>query len=536
MKYFLASLILFSTTTTFSQTSWKIQVDSSFKVMNRYSKITGCADGGIAIAGIDNTISSFIYKTDSIGNYQWSNYYYQNITDPAPYEAIQLRATSDTGFYFLMQDELDMFGWFSTPFLQKINKYGIVTNSIGMTHTGSWGNNLYLGAIEKNNNNLYGVGAGSNYDSVNDEVCCWQGYSFKLDTTLNILRKTGYNYLFYDSLNAPFNAFNTQDTNGRWTGFDLYDTSGYHFANIQYSTDTILGINRGPRSYCQDDNNYYFLEILDKNFFYKPCLHKVDKNFNTIYSMVLDTANILPNMLNWADVKIDKKAEGNLLVVSLFNNSGGRKYPFMMEIDTSGNILYAYVGDGSDSSYISCNIDTISGSALFASQNKLENFSRLNIQREFLSAPSCGFIPVNLNIVPITIADSLFVTSDTLTEGNEPVYWHSTLPETDFNLLAGFPVCGVFSGNMENAEHQNCNPLIYPNPANNQINISFNCETDQKTDVKIFNCFGAEIFSKIISTSGETNFDVKALPNGIYFIKFQSNDQYAIIRKLIINH
>ncbi len=538
MKNFYFVIFMLLSTISLSQTSYKMKVDTSIRVYNSNAKIISCVDGGIAIGALQQLNSdfvSFIYKMDANGNYLWSKHYDQNIPDFVWNNAIQIKATSDSGFYFLTQAELDMFGWFSTPQLQKINKDGVVTSTVKTSATGSWGNDLYLSAVEKYNNNLYGWGATSSYDPINDEPCCFSGYSFKFDTTLNLLRRWSTNFLLYDSLDIPFFAYPTQDSNYIWNGFNLYDSSGYQFSTIQYDIDSNQAFNYPPRAYCQDNSNFYFLETVSFNSIRKACLHKTDKHFNTVFSIVLDTSNNLYPLNLWGNIEMDKGQNGNIFISTLVYNGNSNKLPYMMEIDTSGSIIHSWQGDGADSLFYDTAVDTISGSVLFVSHlTPLPNTS-LAFQREFLSSPSCGFIPVTINTFPITITDSIFMTSDTLAEGVYPIVTHSTVPEVSFTSLTPTPICGVLSGNQEPEQTKSCIATLYPNPANDKLSISFHCDLVQNAEVKIYNILGDEVLRKKIAvSSGEKKIDVRDFPAGIYLVKILTTDGNVFNNKIII--
>ncbi|MEO5571097.1 MAG: T9SS type A sorting domain-containing protein, partial [Bacteroidia bacterium] len=63
---------------------------------------------------------------------------------------------------------------------------------------------------------------------------------------------------------------------------------------------------------------------------------------------------------------------------------------------------------------------------------------------------------------------------------------------------------------------------IYPNPANDFINISFTLREEKNVSVEIYDLFGREVFEKELQTSNsklQTTLDVSFLSPAIYFIK-----------------
>ena len=70
---------------------------------------------------------------------------------------------------------------------------------------------------------------------------------------------------------------------------------------------------------------------------------------------------------------------------------------------------------------------------------------------------------------------------------------------------------------------------IYPNPANNKINIQGG-NNIQKYEIKIINIMG-----DIVSKTTKREIDVSALPNGVYFLNFETED-FISSKKIIIQH
>ena len=68
--------------------------------------------------------------------------------------------------------------------------------------------------------------------------------------------------------------------------------------------------------------------------------------------------------------------------------------------------------------------------------------------------------------------------------------------------------------------------VIYPNPANNFIQLKYNGKTLSNVEVKIFDILGKIVFTKNINLtqSDEQTIDVSSLPKGIYIVKISGND------------
>ncbi len=75
--------------------------------------------------------------------------------------------------------------------------------------------------------------------------------------------------------------------------------------------------------------------------------------------------------------------------------------------------------------------------------------------------------------------------------------------------------------------------IIYPNPATQTINISFNNQQNMPFTFELYNYYGEIICKKQIINS--TSFDLSNISNGIYFYIIKDNKNFIIHRnKLII--
>ena len=77
---------------------------------------------------------------------------------------------------------------------------------------------------------------------------------------------------------------------------------------------------------------------------------------------------------------------------------------------------------------------------------------------------------------------------------------------------------------------------IYPNPANDEINIKFTNVKDQKVALEVISVTGQQLryreFFAVAGTSTE-NINVTTLPEGIYFLRIIDEEE-VLIRKLLI--
>lgn len=92
------------------------------------------------------------------------------------------------------------------------------------------------------------------------------------------------------------------------------------------------------------------------------------------------------------------------------------------------------------------------------------------------------------------------------------------------------------TGISENNFVQNLS--IFPQPASEQLNISFNSNTSEQLNLKLFDITGKIILQQTFkSVSGQNHFNINTsdLENGIYMITL-GNEQHSITNKILIAH
>jgi hypothetical protein len=81
-----------------------------------------------------------------------------------------------------------------------------------------------------------------------------------------------------------------------------------------------------------------------------------------------------------------------------------------------------------------------------------------------------------------------------------------------------------FTIGMDKAERDNLIKSVYPNPAQNQVNIDLNMEQSENVDVSIFNTLGQIVINKQFGSLNGANtlkINLGNLSQGIYFVKIQ---------------
>jgi hypothetical protein len=110
----------------------------------------------------------------------------------------------------------------------------------------------------------------------------------------------------------------------------------------------------------------------------------------------------------------------------------------------------------------------------------------------------------------------IFTSNNTINKGG----W-----EANYNTTVG----------IEENEFVN-NMNIYPNPANNNLNLSFNINTPQNISIKLSNVTGQNVYSETHSNFNgvfNKNIDVSSLSKGVYFVNVLT-EKASITRKIVI--
>ena len=99
-------------------------------------------------------------------------------------------------------------------------------------------------------------------------------------------------------------------------------------------------------------------------------------------------------------------------------------------------------------------------------------------------------------------------------------------------------VCPNITGMDENNPPEADELLVFPNPTNSSLTISFSSFEKQSIELRIYNTLGKQIyFSKeeIIKGKFEKEINVEKWSEGIYFLQLKIKDE-IINRKIIISH
>jgi len=254
------------------------------------------------------------------------------------------------------------------------------------------------------------------------------------------------------------------------------DTPEYIYVSGSFNSDTLIIGNDtlfcSSHSYPYEDD--VFIAKYDNNGNAKwakqaggveldqgTCMH-VDGNNNIFIGGFFDNAYIV---------------FGN---DTLFNyNSNGGEDLFIVKYDTTGNVIWAKSSGGNGSDRITSITE--------------DNFGNIRVAGYF-NSPSLNFGNILLN--------------------NSMQDWTNDIFVANLSSLAGIYVTS-----------KNDDIMVYPNPANNNINIL----SHQQSTLEILNIQGQTVLQEQILQE-KTNIDISGFAKGIYILRLYSNDKTAVIK------
>ncbi|MCB9198618.1 MAG: T9SS type A sorting domain-containing protein [Flavobacteriales bacterium] len=78
---------------------------------------------------------------------------------------------------------------------------------------------------------------------------------------------------------------------------------------------------------------------------------------------------------------------------------------------------------------------------------------------------------------------------------------------------------------------------VYPNPANNIMNIQLDEAFSKDLDVKVVDVLGQVVInSKLTAGSSYKSIGTEKLVNGVYFVTFASNENTILTKKIVVRH
>lgn len=146
------------------------------------------------------------------------------------------------------------------------------------------------------------------------------------------------------------------------------------------------------------------------------------------------------------------------------------------------------------------------------------------------------------------VANGITVGFDKNLNHNQNLYFDSGSGWTQSSIFGSLMLRPVFGKkiipvglNELSINNQQSSIYIYPNPSNGIINYKINIKHEvpisstSNYEIKIYNTLGQSVYQSSISNL-QSSINVGDLPNGIYYLVFQLNNQTLQTQKIIIQH
>jgi hypothetical protein len=132
------------------------------------------------------------------------------------------------------------------------------------------------------------------------------------------------------------------------------------------------------------------------------------------------------------------------------------------------------------------------------------------------------------------------VTSDILynwytASGTTPIF-SLTTDETGAPTSANY---GDETTGIDNNEKSITNMQVFPNPAANNLMVSFENNSGAEVTISLVNQLGQSVLSltNLYATSGrnQERIDISAIPAGVYYVQISNKENLILTEKLLIN-
>jgi len=345
----------------------------------------------------------------------------------------------------------------------------------------------------------------------------------EIDTNLNIIKTFEKDF--------PVKNVNVYNTHIQINGNEIICDGYYHAEDIYNRDRYIYKLNTQGDSlnFIKYDNcDIYDVESFDNNNFFVVGLgfentywsiNKMNYN-NFLIDSVYDVQNIPwfhPMASEGAD--ICKFTDSTFLFFAVDQNININ----LSEIDTAFNILKTKLIPIQYYNVVGMNCLAFDGENIFI------------FTSGFLSPYAVVKLDKNFNLIwQKTINLSNLYTSMSITpsfDGGCYVLGSKIGINSEINtLVVKLDAAGNYT-NIENNEFETSNILVYPNPANLQLNIKLSSETNNST-FEIYNITGQKILTQNLENT-QTQINIESLQQGIYIYKCFDNNKIIETGKFV---
>lgn len=272
------------------------------------------------------------------------------------------------------------------------------------------------------------------------------------------------------------------------------------------------------------DSGYYFLVYHNPN------------NKNIIISKINDSGIVLASVVCGDKSNVFPKSSvltnsDNLIIAGWITNNDKWPYSYIIQVDSSGNKMWEYIGDSPNSCYYSiCSISD----TLFAASGNFNNQLGIDIINNHGELVNSVRFPERNGVI-----NSIITTKDNnlfLTGSITPPYKLSQL----YTLLLKHPytITSVEDEQTENIANPEQPFSIFPNPTNSTATLQYTIDTPTQVKIELIDFMGMKVselenaFKEAGNYSTFINFEGLTIAKGMYFVRFIANGN-VFVSKII---
>jgi len=501
------------------QSSYSFSVDSISAFWHPYLShgISPCVDGGYLLSETfyGNISSEFrLIKFSADGSTEWTrtSNFGTNFVD---LHSIRSVAMTDSGFIVSVYVYDFMFAQFITTYTMRLNKFGDIV--YGKRGVGFPQVTLAVTEVDTVDDIplfVYGI---AQYDPIEDEPCCYQGFFGRLSP---LLQPMGLKYQLLDQNNISDNIYLPRYLNENGIATDILISTVDNTRPLVTRLDLSYNIiwRKGYDQFLMQDmaqlgESIYMIGGRQQGAVQQDAvLHKIDINGNTIFDKLLSS----PSFPNLKINHITSKNDSTLLISAFTNPISLYAALILLEMDTSGNVIQAFCGTDTLVIKFTTSIDDRTGNTYSCHMNS-KLIEKLNID-----SLECNYQPISITITDFLTIDSSFTAT---VSGSAFTLVNDSLP-TYQSSVTTIPICGFLTGVAE----INLAPSfqLFPNPVINQVIIT---GTDKISEIAILSMAGTTIFDQKID-SDRVSVDVSQWSAGIYIVRIISGDHVTTMKLL----
>lgn len=287
-----------------------------------------------------------------------------------------------------------------------------------------------------------------------------------------------------------------------FTNLAPYETRAF---NVTMSVPSIPTVNLG--------------DVLTNSASISALANDIDLSNNTFTNSQIVVASYDPN---------DKmEAHGDKIQFDQFSQGDYLYYTIRFQNNGTANAISVRIEDVLDAQLDETSIRMISASHNYIME-RIDNhlvwkFDYINLPPALANEDlSKGYVFFKIKLKPgFTVGDIIPNTASIYFDENPAIVTNT------FNT--------EFVAALNNIAFESGNLVLFPNPANNSVQISMQNTSESIKDVVIFDVLGKSVKKISAIDAKQTKIDVSNLSKGVYMVEIETTSSIKVIKKLVIN-